>query len=188
MGLLIAYGLGPFSLFERLNALGYPIEYPEARDLFRKYEEVFSVGVDYLRKSGRLALQQGYLANVSGRRRYWLMPKPEDTVKYPNGRDDKAYKGRCAGIEREGGNFLIQSVNADMTKAAMVLIRDYVKKNNIRSKFMNQVYDEIVTRTHKDDSPGFVEVKRKLMIEAASKYLKRIPMEVDGHVGESWTK
>lgn len=96
--------------------------------------------------------------------------------------------GRRAGIEREGGNFLIQSVNADMTKRAMVLIRDYIKKNNIRSRFMNQVYDEIVTRTHKDDSPDFVKVKRKLMLEAAEQYLRKIPMEVDGHVGDSWTK
>jgi len=184
----IAYGLGPFSFFEQVNGAGYKISYEGAKVLFHKYEGNFKDGIRFLRDAGRTALEQGYLSSISGRRRYWLRPDEEDRVKYPQGRLDKAYKGRRAGIEREGGNFLIQSVNADMTKRAMVLIRDYIKKNNIRSKFMNQVYDEIVTRTHKDDSPDFVKVKRKLMIEAAQQYLKKIPMEVDGHVGDSWTK
>jgi DNA polymerase-1 len=180
--------LGPFSFFEQVNGSGYKISYEEAKGLFQKYETNFKEGIRFLRDAGRSALQQGYLANISGRRRYWIRPDEEDKVKYPQGRYDKAYMGRRAGIEREGGNFLIQSVNADMTKSAMVLIRDYIKKNNIRSRFMNQVYDEIVTRTHKDDSPDFVKVKRKLMLEAAEQYLKKIPMEVDGHVGDSWTK
>jgi len=184
----MAYGLGPHSLYDQLNGMGYKIEYDRAKMLYRKYEEEFSKGIRFLRDSGRLAFQQGYLVNIAGRRRYWVKPNPEDAVKYPLGLDDDAYNGRIAGIEREGGNFLIQSVNAEMTKRSMVLIRDYIKKNKVRSRFMNQVYDEIVTRTHKDDSPDFVVAKRGLMIEAAQQYLKTVPMEVEGHVGDSWTK
>jgi hypothetical protein len=112
-----------------------------------------------------------------------LKPDEEDRVKYPQGRLDKAYKGRRAGIEREGGNFLIQSVNADMTKRAMVLIRDYIKKNNIRSKFMNQVYDEIVTRTHKDDSPD-LSTRLKYLITSVdgNRETKTIREFVDKHL------
>ena len=184
----MAYGLGPYSLCEQLNGLGYEIDFEESSHLYRKYESDFRVGVKFLRDAGKLALEQWYLASISGRRRYWIRPDSQDATKYPLGVDDQAYKGRLAGIGREGGNFLIQSVNADMTKSAMIKIRDLIKKERYRSKFMNQVYDEIVTRTHKDDSPDFVIAKRRLMIEAAQQYLKKIPMEVEGHVGDSWTK
>jgi len=52
----------------------------------------------------------------------------------------------------------------------------------------NQVYDELVTETHKNDSEEFVVLKRQAMIEAAAKCLKIVPMEVDGHVGATWHK
>ena len=183
-----AYGMSAYSLYEKLNGEGYVISREEAKGLYARYEDEFRTGLDFLRSSGKKALEQGYLANINGRRRYWIQPDPTNFDKYPGGRYDKAYKGRCGGIQREGGNFLIQSVNADMTKLAMIKIRDHIKKNNVRSKFMNQVYDEIVTRTHKDDSPDFHIVKKKLMLEAAHKYLKKVPMEVEGVAEPYWTK
>lgn len=176
------------SLYEKLNAEGYKIDLKPAKDLYYSYVRKFDTGIKYLRGQGRIASQQGYLANQSGRRRYWMKPNGEDLDKYPGGDTDDAYLGRLAGIEREGGNFPIQSVNADMTKTAMVMLRDYIKKNKVRSHFMNQVYDEIVTRTHKDDSPSFHEAKKRIMLEAAGMFLKKVPMEVEGHVGPSWTK
>lgn len=185
---MIAYGMSPYSLNEKLNAEGYPIVLEKSKDLFKKYEEEFRVGIDYLRDSGQEALENGVLSNLNGRRRYWILPDKEDKVKYPKGIDDPLYTGRCGGIRREGGNFKIQSVNADMTKYAMVLLRKYIKKEGIRSKIMNQVYDEIVTRTHKDDTEKFHKMKQALMKEAAQNYLKVVPMEVDGHVGPCWTK
>lgn len=184
----IAYGMLPSSLTEKLNGDGYHITLAEGEALYENYETDFSVGIKFLRENGDVAFKRGWLRNIAGRRRYWIIPDSSDSTKYPRGIDDPAYKGRIGGIKREGGNFLIQSVNADMTKHAMVLIRNYKKKHKIRTEFMNQVYDEIVTRTHKDDSPHFSEVKKKLMLEAAGFYLKNIPMEVEGHVGPTWTK
>lgn len=184
----IAYGMSPFSFTEKMNGEGYPISLKEGKKMFSSYEKDFKTGIDFLRFAGETALSQGWLHNKGGRRRYWILPDPEDREKYPKGEEDPAYKGRIGGIQREGGNFLIQSVNADITKMAMVLIREYKKKHNIRTEFMNQVYDELVTRTHKDDSQHFNEIKTKLMLDAAHHYLKTIPMEVEGHVGETWTK
>jgi DNA polymerase I-like protein with 3'-5' exonuclease and polymerase domains len=188
MGISIAYGMTSKSLTEQLNGNGFPITQEEGKRLYESYDKDFRVGVGFLREAGEVAFKRGWLHNIGGRRRYWIAPDPLDYKKYPKGVSDFAYKGRIEGIKREGGNFLIQSVNADMTKHAMVLIRNYKKKHKIRTEFMNQVYDEIVTRTHKDDSPHFSEVKKKLMLEAAGFYLKNIPMEVEGHVGPTWTK
>lgn len=180
--------MSPYSLTEKLNGDGYSISLQEGKRLFESYENDFRTGIGFLRLAGEVALRDGWLHNASGRRRYWIKPNPDDREKYPQGADDPAFIGRCNGIKREGGNFLIQSVNADMTKHAMILIREYKKAHGIRTEFMNQVYDEIVTRTHKDDSAHFHEIKQKFMLEAAHTYLKKVPMEVEGHVGETWTK
>lgn len=185
----IAYGMGVPKLYEDVNAADFPMTFEEAKELYRRYtKEEFKVGVDFLRNAGKQALEQGYLANISGRRRYWLKPDPNNRERFPRGRDDDAYRGVCASIEREGGNCLIQSVNADMTKDAMIGIRKHVKKNRVRSHIINQVYDEIVTTTHKDDSPDFWKVKQKIMVESAQKFLKEVPMVVEGHVLPYWTK
>lgn len=184
----IAYGMGAYTLVEQLNGQGFPMELAEGKKIFKKYNSEFAAGVGYLRAMGALAKRQGWLANLSGRRRYWRLPDPNNKEQFPRGREDPIYLGIVSGIEREGGNYLIQSVNADMTKMAMHGIRKLRKQRGFRTKFMNQVYDEIVTRTHKDDSAEFHPLKQKIMIEAAESLLKSVPMEVDGHVGSCWTK
>lgn len=181
----IAYGMGATSLYERLNGDGFQIELAQAKELFSKYCREFSVGVNFLRSAGRLAAEQGYLHNLLGRRRYWVKPDP---AAYPKGERDEKYQGALAAIEREGGNFLIQSVNADITKYAMVLIRDYKKQNKVKSEFVNQVYDEIVTRTKSSQSEEFHAVKLSLMKKAAERWITSVPIEVDGHAGPCWTK
>lgn len=180
--------MSPYALTEKLNGDGYPITLEKGKKLFYAYEEEFETGISFIRGAGREALKKGKLRSISGRIRHWFVPDPRNREKYPEGSDDRAYIGSCSAIKREGGNFLIQSVNADMTKLAMVYIREYKKKNRVRTEFMNQVYDEIVTRTHKDDSQDFHEMKKKFMLKAAEKYLKTVPMEVEGHVGRCWTK
>jgi DNA polymerase I-like protein with 3'-5' exonuclease and polymerase domains len=180
--------MGPKKLYDKLNSEGFAISFDAAKDLYYKYCKEFATGVNYLRNNGKIALREGYLANENGRRRYWLKPNAEDTAKFPLGVLDGKYKGICGGIEREGGNFLIQSVNADITKLAMVCMRDHIKKHKVRSNIMMQVYDEVVTCTHKNDSEEWVHVKNEIMIKSAETWLTTVPVEVDGHVLPYWTK
>jgi DNA polymerase-1 len=181
----IAYGMGPGKLCEDLNGEGFPITLEEAKKLYYKYCDIFKVAVGFLRDSGKQAFKQGYLENINGRRRYWKIPKASD---YANGLYDADYKSKKGSIEREGGNFMIQSVNADITKAAMTEIRKYAKENGIRTHFINAVYDEIVTRTHKDDSEKFHAAKLKIMQDVAETMILTVPMLVDGFVGPYWNK
>lgn len=177
--------MGPGRLYDELNGQGFPVTRDEARNLFDRYCSVYKTAVNFLRSSGKLAARQGYLSNLNGRRRYWRLPDPSE---FPRGKYDPEYVGKISKIEREGGNFLIQSVNADITKDAMVGIRHYRKKNKIRTSFINAIYDEIVTRTHKDDSASFHEAKLKIMRASAEKWIKNVPMLVDGATNPYWTK
>lgn len=181
----IAYGMGPKKLCEDLNAEGFTMTLDEAKKLYYTYCDKLKVSVNFLRDSGRQASSQGYLANINGRRRYWKLPRAED---YKYGVRDEDYKKKIGAIEREGGNFLIQSVNADITKQAMIEIRDYAKKHKVRTSFINAVYDEIVTRTHKDDNPSFHPIKLKIMRDVAERMVNSVPMLVDGSVNPYWNK
>lgn len=181
----IAYGMGAMRLYNELNAMGFPMTYDEARALFETYTKEFEVGYGFIKGCGSSATKEGYISNLNGRRRYWNLPDPEE---FRLGKEDEEYRSRLASISREAGNFPIQSVNADITKLAMTNIRSHIKKNKVRSNIILQVYDEIVTETHKDDSAEFHKVKQQIMKDAAHKWLKEVPMEVDGHVGPSWTK
>lgn len=190
----IIYGMGVPTLVERINGEGFrtpeggQMTFQMGQDLYDKYTDEFAVGMAFLWDVGKQALRQGWVADAFGRRRYFHLPDPTDTEKFPRGSRDFEYTGILSMIQRQAGNFVIQAMNAEMTKLAMVLIRQYARKNRIRTKFMNQVYDEVVTRTHKDDSPSFAPVKKKLMEEAAYRWLKKVPMEVEQNVGPTWTK
>lgn len=184
----IAYGMIAWSVYQKLNGEGFPIKYKDTVVLYNKYCREFSTGVRYLRTQGNIAAQKGFLFNLNGRRRHWLVPDPSDLQKFPLGRKDLKLRSLLGNIVRQGGNYKIQSVNADITKYAMTLIRRHIKKNKIRSNIMLQVYDEIATSTHKNDSEDFVLAKRKIMIEAAERWITSVPIEVDGQVKPYWTK
>ena len=184
----ICYGMGVMKLYNDLNSAGFEITLNDTTTLYNNYCREFKTAVDFLRNSGRTASTQGWLSNLNGRRRYWLLPNENDLTTFPMGRRDGKYRGVISKIERSGGNFCIQSVNADITKQAMVDIRRVIKEKGYRSKMVLQVYDEIVTETHKDDSPEFSLVKRKIMENAAYKWINRVPIEVEGTILPYWTK
>ena len=173
--------MGPNKLCDDLNAQGFKVSREEAKTLYYKYTEKFKKAVTYLRDAGKTAATQGWLANLNGRRRWWSLPNKDEI-------DVATYNAKMAAIEREGGNFLIQSVNADITKEAMIRIRKYRKDHNIKTKFINAVYDEIVTRTHKDQSESFHQEKLKMMRESGEKWITSVPMTVDGSTGPHWKK
>jgi DNA polymerase-1 len=177
----ISYGSGPNKLCDTLNGQGFKVTRAESKVLYDKYVDRFNVAVGYLRTVGRQAYEQGYLANLNGRRRWWNI----EAIK-SGPAEDRDWKK--AAVEREAGNFAIQSVNADITKEAMVRIRKYRLENKVRTKFINAVYDEIVTRTHKDDSESFHKEKLRIMQESAEKWITSVPMLVDGAVGSHWLK
>ena len=185
----IAYAMGPDTLYQRMRGDGVEVTRKEVQEIYDTYtQKEFKTGVDYLRSMGRLALEQGYATSLNDRRRYFRLPDASDRDKYPMGRADRAFRAQEGSIRREGGNAKIQMSGSDMLKRGMRLIWDKVKERRFRTEFKNAPYDEIVTMTHKDDSPEFVEIKRKMMVQAAEELVTSVPMEVEGEVMRCWTK
>lgn len=198
--------MSPFSLYELLNGTGYKISLEECKDLFNRYKNTFKTTIHWLQSRQHTALQKLEMSNSNGRMRHWTKPnfprilaqieaenaKRKKGPKMTPGQIQEAardkYKAAEGGIKREGANFMIQSINADMTKTAMARIRKEFQKRNWDGRMYNSVYDEIVMDLHKDIAQEGYALQEKIMLESANEMLKRVPMEVEGHLTTTWTK
>lgn len=207
----LAYGSGPQTLLEQINGEGYPMTLDECKKMYWKYMDTFKVTISWLKAQQREASTNFQMQNINGRMRHWIAPDQEKIEEKIKAELEKAgtlesysdlqiselvrqkKKSQLAAIEREGANFKIQSVNADFSKVAMHRCRKEFKKmgwgpNTAKgARTYNMVYDEIVYDFHKDFTEGH-EIQKKIMLESANEMLKRVPMEVEGHVDRKWVK
>ena len=65
--------------------------------------------------------------------------------------------------ERIALNTPIQGTSADIIKKAMVLVFDEFKKQNIRSKMVLQIHDELVIDTIKEEEEKVKELVKNVM-------------------------
>jgi len=205
----LAYGMGPPKLYDKLNGNGHKISLEECKDLFRKYKITFATAIAWLEQNRRAARRDLVATNVVGRKRRWTAPNYHKVVaqlkaellkktKRMELRDDEIdrchelaeekVQGQWAAIEREGGNYPVQSTNVEWTKESMYEIRKECKKRNYDARFYNSVYDETVLDVAKNDAVEVHELQKKIMVECGQRYCKNVPVEVEGHLEPYWTK
>ena len=171
--LAIHYMEGVNAFYQDLRLSGVQVTREGAMNAYYSYKNNFKEVIDFLDSNGNQACSQLFLANGNGRRRYWSNPLTD---------------GARAQIKREGGNFAIQSVNADFIKVALARIRNYIKTNNIRSRLVNSVYDDILTCTHEGDTDSFHLAKQRIMEESAQQFVPNVRMTVSGKTSKFWVK
>lgn len=167
----LAYGMGPQGLALRIDKT---VE--EARELINAYFKAFSGVAKWLDKAGRESVKLGYSPTPLGRKRFYH--KPESS--------DPEYRRKVSEIERRGKNAPIQGANADMTKMALVFLREKLKDFNAR--VVNTVHDEIIVEVREDQSEEVCKLVEHEMIRAAKEVLREVPMVADAKVGDYWSK
>ena len=85
--------------------------------------------------------------------------------------------------ERVAMNAPIQGTAADIIKLAMIAVDNRLKSNNMKSRLILQVHDELLVETHKDEINEVEKIVRDSMINAA--HLK-VKLEVDLKTGNNW--
>ena len=161
----IIYGITVFGLADRLN-----IERAEAKQLIDGYFKMFPQVRDYMEQAKETAKTNGYVETFFHRRRY--LP------------DINSSNATVRGIaERNAINAPIQGSAADIIKVAMVRIFQRFQRENIRSKMILQVHDELnfsVLPTEKE------QVERIVMEEMQAAYPLDVPLVADGGWGNNW--
>lgn len=161
----IVYGISAYGLSEQLN-----IPRGEAAEIIRQYFEKFPGIKEYMDKTMAFARENGYVETMMKRRRYI--------------RDINSANANMRGFaERNAINAPIQGSSADMIKIAMIRIHNALNEQNLRSRMIMQVHDELVFDVHRDEIEIVKPLVHKLMKEAIP---MKVPVEVDVNIGENW--
>jgi DNA polymerase-1 len=161
----IIYGVSAFGLSENLG-----IARGEAKTLIDNYFTQYPSIKQYMDNQIKSAQLNGYVETLLGRKR-WL-------------KDINSSNAVVRGYaERNAINMPIQGTAADMIKLAMISIHKTLKKENLRSRMILQVHDELVFDVHKDE----IELIKPLIADGMRNALPlTVPVEVEIGVGANW--
>ena len=161
----IIYGITVFGLAERLD-----IPRDEAKMLIDGYFQTFPEVHDYMEKSKEVARKQGYVTTLFGRRRYLPDINSQNSV----------VRGFA---ERNAINAPIQGTAADIIKVAMIHIFQRFKAENIRSKMILQVHDELNFSVYPDEKE---KVEHIVIEEMQNAFQMAVPLVADSGFGDNW--
>ncbi|MEJ3403996.1 DNA polymerase I [Rathayibacter sp. YIM 133350] len=161
----LAYGLSAFGLSKQLR-----IDTAQARQLMSDYFERFGAVRDYLRRVVEQAKMDGYTETIFGRRR----PFPE--LASPN-------RIQREGAERAALNSPIQGSAADIIKVAMVGIERDTAEQQLSSRMLMQVHDELIFEVAEGEWDAMEAIVRARMGGAVDLL---VPLDVQIGRGPNW--
>lgn len=161
----IIYGITAFGLAQRMD-----ISNKEAKQLIDDYFETFPKVYQYMEQAKESAREKGYAETMFGRRRY--LP------------DIKSGNNTVRGFaERNAINAPIQGSEADIIKIAMIRIWQRFKDENLRSKMILQVHDELNFSVYPDEENKVKEIVVQEMENAVN---LSVPLTADSGLGDNW--
>ena len=161
----IVYGISAFGLANDLN-----IGRKEAQAYIDSYFEKYPKIKAFLDKTVADAKEKGYIKTMFGR----IRPIPELS--------SSNFMQRQFG-ERVAMNSPIQGTAADIIKIAMIRVHDRLLKENLKSKLILQVHDELLIETAEDEKKYVIELLEEEMHKAAD---LKVSMEVGTECGYDW--
>ena len=161
----IVYGISAFGLSEDLG-----VSRKEAADYIERYFHTYPKIKAFLDGTVEQAKEQGYSVTLFGRKR----PIPE--LKSSN------YMQRQFG-ERVAMNAPIQGTAADIMKVAMIKVFWELRRQNLESKMILQVHDELVIETKEEEKEAVEKILVSQMEQAAE---LAVFLDVDCHCGKNW--
>lgn len=161
----IVYGISSFGLSQDLS-----ISKKEAAEYIEQYFETYPDVKKFLDKTVENAKQNGYVTTLYGRRR----PIPELS--------SGNFMQRSFG-ERVAMNSPIQGTAADIMKLAMIHVWERLHKENLKSRLILQVHDELLIETLAEEEELVRQILTEEMQHAAE---LSVTLEIDLHTGENW--
>lgn len=161
----IIYGITTFGLAERMQ-----VSRGEAKELIDEYFATYPKVKEYMEKSVEMAREKGYTETLFGRRCH--LP------------DINSHNAVVRGYaERNAINAPIQGTAADIIKVAMVRIQQRLWKEQLRSKMILQVHDELNFNVVPEEK----EIIQQLVVEEMEHAFKMsVPLEADSGWGTNW--
>jgi len=161
----LVYGLSSYGLSQQLSI---PVD--EARTMMSEYFERFGGVRDFLRGVVDEAREKGYTETIDGRRRY-----------LPDLTSDNRLARQSA--ERAALNAPIQGSAADIIKKAMIGVDRALDEQELRSRVLLQVHDELIVEVATGEVEAVEKILREEMAGAAD---LTVPLDVNVGTGRTW--
>ncbi|MEO5655507.1 MAG: DNA polymerase I [Nitrosospira sp.] len=161
----LIYGMSEFGLASQLG-----IERAAARAYMDRYFARYPGVADYMQRTRETAKETGCVETAFGRR----LRLPE--INSANG-------NRRQAAERAAINAPMQGTAADIIKLAMIAVHGWLKRENLRSKLIMQVHDELVLEVPADEIEMMKRELPKFMGNVAE---LDVPLLVEVGVGSNW--
>lgn len=162
----IVYGQSKYGL-----AKGLGISNDEAETFIDKYFEHYPGVKDYMVNEAEFVSENGYVETLFGRKRYL-----QSELMSPN------YQIREF-ARRAAINQPLQGTAADIIKMAMIKVQDELEKQNLKTKMIIQVHDELVFEVPKEEVETVKSIVKECM-ELGQPF--KVPLEIDINIGPSW--
>lgn len=161
----IVYGISSWGLSQDLS-----IDPKEAAQYIENYFNTYPGIKKFLDDAVATGKEKGYVTTLFGRRR----PIPELS--------SSNFMQRSFG-ERVAMNSPIQGTAADIMKIAMIGVQRRLKEEQLKSKLVLQVHDELLIEAHYTEIEKVKEILAYEMEHAAQLL---VPLDVDMHTGKNW--
>lgn len=162
----IVYGQSRYGLAKSLG-----ISNNEAQEFIDKYFEHYPRVKEYMTKEVQFVNENGFVETMFGRKRYLAAE-----LGSPN------YQIREF-AQRAAINQPLQGSAADLIKMAMIEVDKQLEAQNLKTKMIMQVHDELVFEVPKSE----LEQVKELVLKAMElNQPLRVPLEIDINCGESW--
>ena len=161
----LIYGMSAFGLAKQLG-----IGRKEAQDYIDRYFDRYPGVHQYMENIRSTAAKQGYVETLFGRRLYL----PEINSKNVP---------RRQAAERTAINAPMQGTAADIIKRAMIEVDRWVQKEQLETRMIMQVHDELVLEVPEQELDTVAKKLPELMQNAA---MLTVPLLVEVGVGDNW--
>ncbi len=162
----IIYGISDYGLGRDLD-----ISRKEAKEYIENYLNYYHNIDSYMKNIVEQSKKNLYVETYFGRRRY--IPELES----------RNFNIRSFG-ERIALNTPVQGTAADIIKIAMIRVYKKLKENNMKSRLLLQVHDELIVEACMDEVDKVKEILKNEMENVVDSF--RVHLEVDINVGDSW--
>ncbi|MBV9215468.1 MAG: hypothetical protein JO053_04755 [Acidobacteria bacterium] len=163
----VVYGIGA-SRFALMTGLTQT----QAEDVLKRYFNTYPKMDAWLRNAARGVMTERMTRSGSGRiARFHFDPEDRSSV---------------GAAQRYAKNMPIQGTSADILKRSLRLLHNDIQGTSIR--LVNIVHDEIVLECDAADAPEAAAKLESAMTRAGSEFVQKVPIKVDVHIAEEWTK
>jgi DNA polymerase-1 len=161
----IAYAVEAYGLSQRVG-----ISRNEAKKVIEDYYETYKGVRRFMDETPEIAREKGFITSIYGRRRYFPSIK------------DRNFSVRTR-AEREAINMPIQGTASDIVKIAMLKVDEAIRRENLQTKMIMQVHDELLFEAPEAE----VEKARRVIKQAMETAVELdVPLLVEIGAGDNW--